>query len=55
MVVAITLNPEIKNISRSLGRAKSVVIISAENLVRIAPIGFESKNITGARSNFHTI
>lgn len=33
----------------------SMIVVSFENLVRILPIGFASKNTDGARKSFHTI
>ena len=39
----------------SNGSMKSLIDISFVNLVKIVPIGFESKNTTGALNNFQDI
>ena len=55
ITVTIILNPVISKKFNSIGSKKSVIAISLENLVSIVPIGFESKNITGALRRLQTI
>ena len=49
-----TLKPVRNEIFKTRGKKESSMTVSFENLVNILPIGLESKNTTGALSNFQS-